>query len=114
MSQPGADGYRDQLAAAYRASQLTINELWLRYFALGGIIGRMEMEAYLSGLMEVPALQHDMLALAINERLDEIAPVRAPYRPVDLSEDADRETSGPAANPLTSQQPQSEPDSENP
>ncbi|CAM4074082.1 hypothetical protein NONI108955_07495 [Nocardia ninae] len=113
MDRSDANGYRDRLAAAYRASELTVNELWLRYFALGGIIGRMEMEAYLSGLMELPPLQHDMLALAINERLDEIAPARAPYLPVDPPESVNRETGGPAANPVTSRRTPAEPDTEN-
>ncbi|WP_107657036.1 hypothetical protein [Nocardia suismassiliense] len=113
MDLPDANGYRDRLAAAYRASELTVNELWLRYFALGGIIGRMEMEAYLSGLMELPSLQHDMLALAINERLDEIAPARAPYLPVELPETVNQETGGPDANPFTARHPPAEPDTEN-
>jgi hypothetical protein len=75
---PGGDD-RHRLLAAVRAGGLSVEQLWLRYFALGGDAGRVEVEAYLRDLMPLPAFQHDMLALAINERLDEIAPPRAPY-----------------------------------
>lgn len=68
-----------RLHDAYDASQITVAELWLRYFALGGEAGEMEIDAYLNGAIALPAIQHDMLAHAINERLDELAPPRAPY-----------------------------------
>jgi hypothetical protein len=64
---------------AYDASKLTVAEVWIRYFALGGEASEMEVDAYLNGALALPAFQHDMLAHAINERLDEIAPPRAPY-----------------------------------
>jgi len=65
--------------AAYDASQLSVAELWLRYFAIGGTASELEVDAYLNGAITLPAVQHDMLALAINERLDEITPPSAPY-----------------------------------
>ncbi|UYP19754.1 hypothetical protein OED52_04130 [Rhodococcus sp. Z13] len=71
--------YRQRFHAALRATRLDMEELWLRYFALGGEVGRVEIEAYLNGLLPLPSLQHDLLAHAINERLDELAPPRAPY-----------------------------------
>lgn len=64
---------------AFDAADLTVDELWLRYFSLGGNAGRFELDAYLNGAIALPPMQHDMLAHAINERLDEIAPPRAPY-----------------------------------
>ncbi|WP_378740447.1 hypothetical protein [Nocardia brasiliensis] len=109
------DDYRDRLAAAYKASQLTMDELWLRYFALGGNVGRMEIEAYLNGLMALPTLQHDVLAHAINERLDEIAPARAPYllmRPPSVDIDRHPADTERAANPFAAPHRQSESDSE--
>ena len=70
------------LAEAFTNTRLTLEELWLRYFALGGDAGKVEIEAYLAGLMPLPSLQHNILAHAINERLDELGPPpRAPYRP---------------------------------
>ena len=77
----GFDEHQRKLSDAFAASQLTVEELWLRYFALGGDAGKVEIEAYLSGLMPLPSLQHNILAHAINERLDELGPRRAPYRP---------------------------------
>jgi len=76
-----SDEYQRALSEAFRGSELTVGELWLRYFALGGDAGKVEVEAYLSGLMPLPSLQHNILAHAVNERLDELAPRRAPYRP---------------------------------
>jgi hypothetical protein len=76
-----SDEHQRKLVAAFAASQLSVEALWLRYFALGGDAGKVEIEAYLSGLMPLPSLQHNILAHAINERLDELGPRRAPYRP---------------------------------
>jgi hypothetical protein len=64
---------------AFESCGLSVSELWLRYFALGGDAGEIELDAYLNGAIALPAMQHDLLAQAINERLDEIAPPRAPY-----------------------------------
>ncbi|MFN2560184.1 MAG: serine/threonine-protein phosphatase, partial [Jatrophihabitans sp.] len=61
-------------------ANLTQDELWLRYFALGGTAGQLELEAYLENLMPLAAIERDMLAIALNERLDEISwPHRVPY-----------------------------------
>lgn len=68
------------LAACYARSRLTPEQLWMRYFALGGSQGLMELDAYLHGLTTLPRVDRDMLAHAVNERLDELAgPPRAPY-----------------------------------
>jgi hypothetical protein len=80
-SQPIDEHQRD-LTEAFAGSKLTVEQLWLRYFTLGGDAGKVEIEAYLAGLMPLPSLQHNILAHAINERLDELGPPRrAPYRP---------------------------------
>ncbi|MGV5046681.1 hypothetical protein [Rhodococcus pyridinivorans] len=79
--------HRRQLLAALRASEPGVEELWLRHFALGGEVGKMEIEAYLDGLLPlsrvqhdlISRVQHDLIAHAINERLDGVAPPRAPY-----------------------------------
>ncbi|GHH40609.1 PP2C family protein-serine/threonine phosphatase [Lentzea cavernae] len=68
------------LTHAFRRSELTLQQLWTRYFALGGDAGPVEVEAYLHGLMPLPASQRDTLAHAVNERLDELTwPQRVPY-----------------------------------
>ncbi|WP_439379432.1 PP2C family protein-serine/threonine phosphatase [Amycolatopsis lexingtonensis] len=71
---------RRRLAACYTRSELTLEELWVRYFALGGSLSLLELDAYLNGLTTLPRVDRDMLAHAVNERLDELTgPARAPY-----------------------------------
>jgi Stage II sporulation protein E (SpoIIE) len=80
MSDAQEDEQQRLLAIGYQRAELTMEQLWLRYFALGGDAGLMEVEAHLHGLMPLPALQRDILAHAINERLDELVWARrVPY-----------------------------------
>ena len=46
---------------------MDFNELWLRQLALGGDAGRLEVEAYVLGLLAPDPYQHDLLAQALNE-----------------------------------------------
>ena len=72
---------RRRFAASLRHADVSMEELWLRYFTLGGHAGQFEVEAYIHGAIALPPLQRDILAHALNERLDELyseAP-RAPY-----------------------------------
>ncbi len=62
----------DVLDSYCREAGLSRGELWLRYFELGGMCAAFELEAFLEGL-EVPSVyDHDVIALAINERLVEL------------------------------------------
>ena len=67
------------LEKAFRHAELTVQELWLRYFALGGDAGPTEVDAYLNGLMDFSPSEHNVLALAVNERLNELPRLSAPY-----------------------------------
>ncbi|MEV4150915.1 PP2C family protein-serine/threonine phosphatase [Amycolatopsis sp. NPDC049691] len=68
------------LTVCFARSGLTLEELWMRYFALGGSQSLLELDAYLNSLTTLPRVDRDMLAHAVNERLDELAgPARAPY-----------------------------------
>jgi len=69
---PPDESARAALAQAFRHADLSLDELWLRYFAVGGNLDPVDLEAYLVGLAPVPAVEHDMLALTVNERLDEL------------------------------------------
>lgn len=90
---------RRQFEESLGRADVSMEELWLRYFTLGGQAGQFEVEAYIHGAMALPALQRDILAHALNERLDEMysdAP-RAPYsQPVEddigdeLDDDSDQ------------------------
>lgn len=73
------DCQRGPLELAYSRTELTIEELWTRYFALGGDVGPLELEAYLEGLLTLPVGQRDIVAVTVNERLDELVGPRVPY-----------------------------------
>jgi hypothetical protein len=53
-------------------ADLTPEELWLRYFSLGGVADVLQVEAYLAGILTLPRHEYDILAIAVNERLDEL------------------------------------------
>ena len=90
---------RRALDVGYRRAELTLEQLWVRYFALGGVAGLVEVEAYLHGMMSLPPLQRDILAHAVNERLDELTwRHRVPYS---RSAREGRPASGPLAALVT-------------
>jgi hypothetical protein len=80
VSTGSGEHQRRLLAAALAASGLTRGELWLKYFSIGGSVGEYEAEAYLAGLLPLPAVQRDLLAHAANELIDDLPERRrAPY-----------------------------------
>lgn len=68
-----------QLRAALRDAQITPAELWLNYFSIGGTVGEYELEAYPQGLLSLPEIQRDLLAMAANELIDAAPRLHAPY-----------------------------------
>lgn len=75
-----ADEQRRALTTACRRADLSLSELWMQYFTLGGSVGLEEVEAYLHGLMPLPGVERDALAHAVNERLDDMTTrTRVPY-----------------------------------
>ncbi|MFD5245401.1 PP2C family protein-serine/threonine phosphatase [Amycolatopsis sp. NPDC058340] len=83
-----AEEQRRLVAACFARTGLTVEQLWLRYFALGGDVSEGELRAFLRGSSSLPRIQRDMVAHAVNERLDEISGARrAPYSR-DTGEDA--------------------------
>jgi hypothetical protein len=71
---------RHQLVRCFARAELTMEQLWMRYFALGGALDLFELDAYLNGAMPLPRMQRDMLAHAVNERLNELfGRDRVPY-----------------------------------
>ncbi len=67
------------LAVALKSVQINVGEHWLKYFSLGGEVGEYEVEAYLQGLLSLPVLQRDLLAMAANELIDKFPQGNAPY-----------------------------------
>ncbi|MFC9770555.1 MULTISPECIES: hypothetical protein [unclassified Pseudarthrobacter] len=87
---PNEPEQRRRLRAAMKAADIPLPELWLKYFSLSGDAGEYEVEAYLQGLLSLPAIQRDLLALAANELIDDLPRPRAPY-----SDDFEPEAAGP-------------------
>lgn len=58
--------------AARRRGELTVQELWIRYLALGGNRDEFDIDAYLQGLVTLDTFEQLVLAVAVNERLDEV------------------------------------------
>jgi hypothetical protein len=57
---------------ARKGAGLTQEELWLRYFELGGMSTAMEVEGIVCGALGATDYDHDILAHAINERFSEL------------------------------------------
>ena len=51
---------------------LSRDDLWMRYFALGGMSTPFQLEAYLFGALVPTAHDYDVLAVALNERFSEL------------------------------------------
>ena len=69
---PVADATAHALELARLDSGLSQQELWLRYFALGGLRPELELEAVLHGALTTTALDHDRIVHALNERFTEL------------------------------------------
>ena len=78
------DRHRPVENARLRA-ELSVQELWLRYIALGGTGDAFDVDGYLQGLVPLDTFQQDVLAQAVNEELAETyRAVRVPL-PIPLS-----------------------------
>ena len=64
------DRHRRMDAARIRA-ELTVQDLWLRYLALGGTNDAFDLDGYLQGLMPLDTFQQDVLAVTVNEALQD-------------------------------------------
>jgi hypothetical protein len=62
----------DSLDRARLDAGLSQGELWLRYFALGGMSGAVELDAMCHGVMTPTGADHDRIAHALNERFTEL------------------------------------------
>lgn len=71
---------RALLAKAVRHSKLRLPDVWFYYFSLGGTAGEYEIDAYINASYFLPPIQHDILAQAVNEMIDDLPPApRAPF-----------------------------------
>jgi hypothetical protein len=76
----------DVLDRSRQDAGLSHGELWLRYFALGGMSTALQLEAFLYGALEPSSHDHDVIAHALNERFVELGG----NHPVPYAEDDNR------------------------
>ena len=62
----------DVLEQARRRVGLSMADLWMRYFALGGMSSALEVDAILFGALLADPHDRDVLAVALNERFAEM------------------------------------------
>ena len=62
----------DVLERARRGLDLSVSDLWWRYFAIGGTSSELEVEAILYRALIPSGADRDMLAAALNERFSEL------------------------------------------
>ena len=60
------------LENARQLADVTVDDLWLRYFALGGTATPDDMGSFLRGEHDFGTGQHDVLVHALNERFVEL------------------------------------------
>jgi hypothetical protein len=63
-----ADDSLDLLEHACWDAGLSHDELWMRYFELGGMSTALEVDGFLCGALVPTTHDHDLLAHALNER----------------------------------------------
>jgi hypothetical protein len=67
----GDDRFRRMDAARVHA-RLSVQDLWLRYLALGGTGDAFDLDGYLQGLVPLDTFQQDVLAQTLNEALTDL------------------------------------------
>lgn len=85
------DEQRRRFRLAFEATDLTLEQVWMAYFGVGGMSGIVEIQAYLYGALSLPPIERDLLAHALNESLDArgVDGQRASYSHDDFGPDGD-------------------------
>ena len=60
------------LATAREDAGLSQDQLWMRYFALGGMSGPLELDAIVHRALETTVHDRDVVVHALNERFTEL------------------------------------------
>jgi hypothetical protein len=88
----GVDDRHAPVELARRRAELTVQDLWLRYVAMGGACDALDIDGYLQGLFALETFQQDVLAQAVNERLADIyTSARVPLSPPSPDEGTEAE-----------------------
>jgi hypothetical protein len=59
--------HQASLLQRIREADISVSELWLYYFSIGGNCEEIYLDAYLHALMPLPALERMLVELAIDE-----------------------------------------------
>jgi hypothetical protein len=71
MAVPGdEEEQRQDFRLAFEAGPLKLEQIWIKYFGIGGKTGLAEVQAYVYGALSLPPMERDMLAHALNESLN--------------------------------------------
>lgn len=65
-------GPLDRLEEARQDLELSVEDLWYRYFAIGGMSTALEIEAILYGALVGTHHDRDLITVALNERFAEL------------------------------------------
>ena len=60
-----------RMREALSTAHLSVEDVWVGYYAVGGSVSRFEIEAYLGGLLILPIEECDLLAEATNDLLSQ-------------------------------------------
>jgi hypothetical protein len=66
------DEQRQGFRLAFEAAPLTLEQIWIKYFGIGGKAGMTEIQAYVYGALSLPPIERDILAHALNETLNSL------------------------------------------
>lgn len=69
-----SEDYRRSTLRALQDRRVTLFDLWVFYYAVGGELDTFSIEAYFYGLMTLPELENLLLVEAVNEVLAEETP----------------------------------------
>jgi hypothetical protein len=67
-----SDDRHQAVEAARLRADLSVQQLWLRYLALGGSSDAFDIDGYLQDLVPLDTFQQDVLAQAVNEALEDL------------------------------------------
>ena len=74
------DEQREHTLHAMEAAGLTLQDLWIHYFSVGGNADEFDLDAYLYGFAHFKELDRDLVSHAVNELIMQtLPPPRAPY-----------------------------------
>jgi len=67
-----SDERYQRMDAARVHARLTVQDLWLRYVALGGTGDAFDLDGYLQGLVPLDSFEQEVLAQSLNEALRDL------------------------------------------